>query len=39
VRKVFPELRRKCPQRQVELLDVDLRSGITEEEAMEDKLL
>ena len=30
VRKVFPELRRKCWERQVELVDVDLRWGITE---------
>ena len=33
VKKVFPELRRLCRQRQVELVDVDLRWGITAEEA------
>jgi nephrocystin-3 len=25
VRKIFPELRRRCRERQVELVDVDLR--------------
>jgi tetratricopeptide (TPR) repeat protein len=39
VRKVFPELRRKCRERQVELVDVDLRWGITEEEARQGKVL
>jgi nephrocystin-3 len=39
VRKVFPELRRKCRQRQVELVDVDLRWGITEKEAQQGKVL
>jgi nephrocystin-3 len=39
VRKVFPELRRKCRERQVELVDVDLRWGITEEEAKQGKVL
>ena len=39
VRKVFPELRRKCRERQVELVDVDLRWGITEEEAQQGKVL
>jgi nephrocystin-3 len=33
VRTIFPELRRRCRERQVELVDVDLRWGITEEEA------
>ena len=28
VRKIFPELRRKCRARQAELVDVDLRWGI-----------
>ena len=28
VRKIFPELRRRCRERQVELVDVDLRWGI-----------
>jgi nephrocystin-3 len=39
VRKVFPELRRRCRERQVELVDVDLRWGITEEEAQQGKVL
>jgi nephrocystin-3 len=39
VRKVFPELRRKCREREVELVDVDLRWGITEEEAQQGKVL
>ena len=39
VRKVFPELRRKCRERQVELVDVDLRWGITEKEAQKGKVL
>jgi nephrocystin-3 len=39
VRKVFPELRRKCRERQVELVDVDLRWGITEKEAQQGKVL
>ena len=39
VKKVFPELRRKCRERQVELIDVDLRWGITEEEAQQGKVL
>jgi hypothetical protein len=39
VRTVFPELRRRCRQRQVELIDVDLRWGITEEEAQQGKVL
>ena len=39
VRRVFPELRRKCRERQVELVDVDLRWGITEEEARQGKVL
>ena len=39
VKKVFPELRRLCRERQVELVDVDLRWGITEEEAQQGKVL
>jgi hypothetical protein len=39
VKQIFPELRRKCLDRQVELLDVDLRWGITEEEAQQGKVL
>ena len=33
VKKVFPELRRRCRTRFVELLEVDLRWGITEEQS------
>lgn len=33
VKRVFPELRRRCRERFVELVEVDLRWGITEEEA------
>jgi nephrocystin-3 len=39
IKKVFPELRRKCRERQVELIDVDLRWGITEKEAQQGKVL
>jgi WD40 repeat protein len=39
VKKVFPELRRKCRERQVELIDVDLRWGITDDEAQQGKVL
>lgn len=39
VRKVFHDLRRRCRQRQVELVDVDLRWGITEDEAQQGKVL
>ncbi|NCA11995.1 DUF4062 domain-containing protein, partial [bacterium] len=39
VRKVFPELRRRCRERQVEIVDVDLRWGITEAEAEQGKVL
>jgi hypothetical protein len=39
VKKVFPELRQKCKERFVELLEVDLRWGITEEQAKSGKTL
>jgi hypothetical protein len=39
VRKIFPELRRRCRERQVELVDVDLRWGITEKEAQQGRVL
>ena len=39
VTRVFPELRRKCRERQVELVDVDLRWGILDEEAKQGKVL
>jgi tetratricopeptide (TPR) repeat protein len=39
VKKVFPELRRRCRERQVELVDVDLRWGITEEQAQKGEVL
>ena len=38
VRKVFPELRRKCRERQVELVDTDLRRGIIKKEAQQFRL-
>lgn len=38
VRFVFPELRERCAKRQLHLVDVDLRWGVTEEEA-EQKIL
>lgn len=39
VRSVFPELRRRCRERQVELIDVDLRWGITEEQSQRGQVL
>jgi hypothetical protein len=39
VKKVFPELRRRCKERFVELLEVDLRWGITEEQSRSGKTL
>ena len=39
VKKVFPELRRLCRERQVDLVDIDLRWGITEEEIEQGKVL
>ena len=39
VKKVFPELRRLCRERQVELVEVDLRWGITKEEAQQGEVL
>jgi tetratricopeptide (TPR) repeat protein len=33
VKRVFPELRKKCKERFIELLEVDLRWGITEDQA------
>jgi Domain of unknown function (DUF4062) len=33
VKKIFPELRRRCKDRFVEILEVDLRWGITEEQS------
>ena len=39
VKKVFPELRRRCRERQVELVDVDLRWGITEKQAQRGEVL
>jgi hypothetical protein len=39
VKNVFPELRRKCRERQVELIDVDLRWGIIEKESKQGKVL
>jgi len=39
VKQVFPELRRKCAQRFVTFTEVDLRWGITEEQASEGQVL
>ena len=39
MKKIFPELRRRCRERKVELVDVDLRWGITEAEAQQGKVL
>jgi len=39
VRKVFPELRRRCKDRFVELLEVDLRWGITAQQAESGQVL
>ena len=39
VREVFPELRRKARERGVEVVDVDLRWGITEEESQTGKVI
>lgn len=33
VRRVFPEIRRRARERNVEVIDVDLRWGITEQQA------
>ena len=39
VKFTFPELRRRCRERQVEFTDVDLRWGITDEQKAEGKVL
>ena len=39
VKEVFPELRRKARERGVEVVEVDLRWGITEEESRQGKVL
>jgi tetratricopeptide (TPR) repeat protein len=39
VKVVFPELRERCAERQLYLVDVDLRWGVTEEEAEKGKVL
>jgi len=39
VKYTFPELRRRCRERQVEFVEVDLRWGITDEQKTEDKVL
>ena len=39
VRVVFPELRERCARRRLHLVDVDLRWGVTEEEAEQGKVL
>jgi len=39
VTKVFPELRRYCEKRDVSIFELDLRWGISEEEAKQGKVL
>ena len=39
VKVVFPELRERCAKRQLHLVDMDLRWGVTEEEAEHGKVL
>lgn len=39
VKKVFPELRRRCRERGVEFVEVDLRWGVTEEQANRGEVL
>jgi len=39
VKVVFPELRERCTKRQMHLIDIDLRWGVTEEEAESGKVL
>lgn len=39
VKVVFPELRERCAKRQMYLVDIDLRWGVTEEEAEQGKVL
>ena len=39
VKFTFPELRKRCRERQVEFVDVDLRWGITDEQKAEGKVL
>ena len=39
VKVVFPELRERCTKRQMHIIDIDLRWGITEEEAEQGKVL
>ncbi len=39
VKRVFPELRRRCRERLVEFVDVDLRWGVTEEQAERGEVL
>jgi hypothetical protein len=39
VTRVFPLLRERCRQRHVELVEIDLRWGITDEQAKEGRVL
>jgi nephrocystin-3 len=39
IKVVFPELRERCAKRQLHLVDMDLRWGVTEEEAEQGKVL
>ena len=39
VKQIFPSLRRKAQERGVEVVDVDLRWGITEQESQQGKVI
>ena len=39
VKIIFPELRERCAERRLHLIDLDLRWGVTEEEAEQGKVL
>lgn len=39
VREIFPELRERCAKRRLHLVDIDLRWGVTEEEAERGRVL
>jgi len=39
VKNVFPELRKRCWERQVDFVEVDLRWGVTEEQAERGEVL
>jgi len=39
IKKIFPELRERCRERRVDFIDVDLRWGVTEEQAERGEVL